>query len=396
LKIGGLMGMTIFSKKILAGIFGMEKIFPIVEVSAEDYFELGQKIGKSAKTRIQAGLKRRKKWLSDLKKFADADRNKRFEPFLSALQQNFPNYYDELKGIAQGAEVDFDLLFTLNLNPELSTMMRAAREEDCSTVMVKSGDRIILGHNEDGSEQYLDLMFLLRAKAPSGIEFFVLSYPGIVSGNGPGINSKGIVHSCNYIGSKKFQEGVPRYFIDRAMLEASTMEQAISFGSHPSRAYSKAHNLVSISEKRAVMIETSIDVGARLAAPDELGRASPAPTGVAIKEVNGILYRTNNYILPEMQDEPEFASYQISSVPRLKALEAELKNIDPEKISAEQVHLALSSHKNDPMSPCRHKNKIIPGATLGQLLFDSSAPQFRFYYQAPCKNIFQEFPKPEG
>ncbi len=377
IKIGGLMAMTVLSKKILAGIFGTERFFPVFEIGAQDYFELGQKIGARAKARVHSGLKRRKKWMADLKKFADADRRKRFDPFLAALKRNFPDYLDELKGIAQGAEVDFDLIFTLNLNPELSAMMRAGREEDCSTVIAKTGDKILLGHNEDGSEQYLDLMFLLKAKTPAGKIFFALTYPGIIPGNGPGINNQGIIHTCNYIGGKKFQEGIPRYFIDRAMLEADSMDQAISFGSHPARAYSQAHNLVSISEKRAVMLESSV-------------------SKVAVKEVNGILPRTNHYILPEMRDEPEFASYQMNSLPRLKALEAELAGISPEQINAELILKSLSSHKNSPISPCRHKNKAVPGATLGTFIFDSAKTEFQFFYQSPCKDLVQKFPRPSG
>jgi len=372
-KLGAVMGMNMLGRKLFSAIFGLGKFFPLFEISGKDYFELGEQIGKNLKNRIQAGLKRRKKWIDEIKNFADADRKTRFEPFLDSLKQNFPHYLEEMKGTARGSELDFDLLFVLNLNPELSAMMRSSREDDCSTVLVKNGDKIVLGHNEDGSEMYIDLMSLLKVKAPSGIDFFVLAYPGIMPGNGPGINSNGILHTCNYIGNKKCKAGVPRYFIDRAMLEAKSMEDAIKLGSHPARAYSQAHNLVSISEKRAVMIESSI-------------------SKVAVREVDGILYRTNNYILPEMQDEQQFASYQASSLPRLKSLEIFFKELSPDQVDESKVHQALSNHDTPFISPCRHKSKLIPGATLGTLLFDSTQSEFKIFYQAPCKNIFQKFP----
>jgi len=347
------------------------RFFSLVEISAQDNFELGEKIGRNFRHQIQLGIKRRKKWLAKLKNFAQEKPKERILPFLSSLKEHFPQYLDELKGIAHGAELDFNLLFILNLNPELGAMMRKAKETNCSTIMVKAQDKILLGHNEDGSEKYLDLMFLLKARTPKG-EFLVLTYPGIIPGNGPGINNYGIIHTCNFIGSKNWQEGVPRYFIDRAMLEAKNMKQAIKTASHPARAYSQAHNLVSVSENRAVLVESSVNK-------------------VAVKEIKGVQIHTNHYLLKEMKQEEEFSLYKAGSLPRLKAIEKELKGLAPNQLDLEKIHQALSIHHNYPFSPCRHPNRIIPGATLGSFLFSSSPKLVRYYYQAPCQNLFKDF-----
>jgi len=376
-KLGGSLIMAmgtqwlVVSRRIWATLKTKYKFFPILEISAQDNFELGEKIGRNFRRQIQLGIKRRKKWLAKLKNFAQEKPKERILPFLASLKEHFPQYLDELKGIAHGAGVDFDLLFILNLNPELNAMMSGGKEENCSTIIVKTQDKILLGHNEDGSEKYLDLMFILRAKTPTG-EFMVLSYPGIIPGNGPGINKNGIIHTCNYIGNKLWQKGVPRYFIDRAMLDAKDMDEAIKTASHPARAYSQAHNLVSIKEKRATLIESSV-------------------RKIAIKEIAGIQIHTNHYLLEEMKSEPEFELYKISSLPRLKALESYLKNFKPKDIDAEIIHQALSSHKNRPACPCRHPNRVIPGATLGTFIFSSSPKLLRFYYQAPCLNVYKDF-----
>jgi len=351
---------------------GGQKFFPLVEISANSYFDLGLELGKTCRSRIQKLLKRRKEWVSNLQKFANADRPRRLLPFLSALKEHFPHYLEEMSGLAQGAEVDSEIIFLLHINPELNAMMLTAKDEDCSTVMVRSGERILLGHNEDGSEHYQGLMFLLKARTPAGAEFFTLAYPGLIPGNGPGVNGFGIIHTCDYIGNKQWQEGVPRYFIDRAMLEARSLNQAMALASHKARAYSQAHNLVSVREKRAVMIESSI-------------------AQVVVKEVNGMVARANHYIFPEMESEPEFASYLKKSGPRLDALSKGLERIQPGQITPELLLKALSSHKNIPLSPCRHRNKEVPGATLGMFLFDSSNPGFRVYCGPPCLNNYRDF-----
>jgi hypothetical protein len=52
------------------------------------------------------------------------------------------------------------------------------------------------------------------------VSYIALVYPGIITGNGPSMNSRGIVQTTNYIGSVKSEVGIPRYIIGRAILEA--------------------------------------------------------------------------------------------------------------------------------------------------------------------------------
>jgi len=349
-----------------------ENYFPLFEISAKSHYEFGIKIGAAAKVQIRQGLIRRKKWLAKLKKFADEKRAQRVAPFIHGLDQCFPEYLEELIGMAEGAGVDFDLLFILNLNPELNAMMLSAREENCSTVMSREGDHVILGHNEDGSEQYLGLMFLIDAELPSGNECFALCYPGIIPGNGPSINSHGMINTCNYIGGKDWRHGVPRYFINRAMLDARSMEDAVAIACHPLRAYPQAHNLISVREKQARMIESSVNKA-------------------VVKDVNGVVARANHYVFREMKSEPEHAPYLKRSGPRLLALSKELEKFAGGKITAGDIGLALSSHRGRPLSPCRHRNKKVGGATLGMFLFDSGTVGFRFYFGGPCRDIFKKF-----
>lgn len=346
--------------------------FPVIEIKAESHLELGFKTGQAAKAQIKEALARRREWIGNLKKFANADRGGRVTPFVEALKRHFPQYLDELTGMAQGAEADLDDLLIINLNPELNAMMQTAKEEDCSTVVVRNKDRVLLGHNEDGSEEYLGLMFLLRAQTPNGTRFMTLCYPGLIPGNGPGINSHGLIHTCDYIGNKQWRAGVPRYFIDRAILEARSIDEAASIASHQARAYSQAHNLISFREKQAVMIETSV-------------------SQALVREVKGMVARANHYLFPEMKCEPEFAQTLKRSRPRQAALEDELRGTRPGRVGPEQILAALSSHRNQPLSPCRHKNRETPGATLGTFIFDGSSDRLEIYFGAPCARVCRVF-----
>lgn len=348
---------------------GGEKSFPFIEFSASDYRELGAVIGETFSAQIRTGLDRRKKFIDLMKSFVQADPVNRYDPFIKSLDKHFPQYLEELKGEAEGAGVPFMDLMVLNLNPELTMMMRkASASPDCSTVISATAGRAILAHNEDGSKAYGDSMFILKIKAPGKVTFLCMSYPGIIAGNAPGFNDQGLAHSCNFIGAKEVRPGVPRYFLDRAMLEARDLDEAVALAAHPARAYSQNHNLLSFTDKKALMVET-------------------APSKYEVKEIQGIACHANHYVLEGMKDVPESAVNVSASAPRYKVLLKESEKIkNRDSVEPKDLVKILSCHKGKPFSPCRHPSKTATGCTLGTAVFDTNDFKVRIYKGNPCKN----------
>jgi isopenicillin-N N-acyltransferase-like protein len=356
---------------------GSDRAFPYLEFSADTYFELGKMIGKTFATQIQIGLSRRRDLIKLMKAFAEADLEGRYQGFIEALKKHFPQYLDELKGEAEGAAVPFFDLMILNLNPEYSMLMRkpssGSEGSDCSTVISRTPDRVILAHNEDGSGAYQDAMYVLKVKAPSGVTFLCMSYPGIIAGNAPGFNDQGIAHSCNFISSKEVKIGVPRYFLDRAMLEARDLDHAVGFAGHPARAYSQNHNLVSYPEKRALMVETT-------------------PSKYEVKEVDGLAFHTNHFVLDEMKDVPESRLAIATSTPRYNVLKKEAGQMaHPTSPEPEDLVKILSSHKGKPFSPCRHPSNTGLGCTLGTAVFDTDKDSMQLFKGNPCNGKHETY-----
>jgi hypothetical protein len=114
-------------------------------------------------------------------------------------------------------------------------MMHGQRDvPGCSTISLVHGDRCLLTHNEDGDKAYADLMFFLHISQPGKPAIFCLSYPGILPGNAPAMNEDGLILTTNYIPSTEWKAGIPRYFLDRAVLDARNLDQAIRTGPSPS------------------------------------------------------------------------------------------------------------------------------------------------------------------
>jgi predicted choloylglycine hydrolase len=351
-----------------------DRSFPYLEFTAPTYFDLGETIGKTFARQIQLGLTRRESWIKKLKEFAEGDMEGRYNGFIRELEEHFPQYLEELKGQAQGAEVPFMDLMVLNLNPEFSALMRnPERILNCSTVMARGADRVMLAHNEDGADAYRDICYILKIKAPSNVTFLCMSYPGIIQGMAPGFNDQGIAHTCNFIGAKEVRIGVPRYFIDRAMLEARSLDEAIKTASHKRRSYSQNHNLVSYKDKRALMIET-------------------APSKYQVKDISGIAVHANHFVMDEMKEVPEFMLNVAASTPRYNILKQEAEKIpDQDMPAADQLVSILATHRGKPFCPCRHPSQTGPGCTLGTALFDTSNNYMKLYKNNPCENKYKKY-----
>ena len=356
--------------------------FPYLEVSGTPE-EIGIQIGRRFGGNIRKGIERRAAWFTELKEYALGTGKRHYDAMLRAAQTHTPGPLMELQGWAKGSEIPFEHLFILNCKSEFDTFMKKELGCDgCSTVVLKDDKRLIVMHNEDGHKAYEDLMFVLRVKPKDGTEFIALTYPSVIEGNAPGINEHGVLVTTNYISSVTVKEGVPRYFLDRMMLEAKTVDEALKLATHPERGYAYHHILASIKEGRAISVE---------ATPDE----------TAVKEIEGLYWHTNHLILPSTKDHPQFQEYtSSSSVPRYQSLSRILGPLkDPAKVTEEQMLDALSDHVGAPYGLCRHPAGDVHGSTLATAVFSTERPDrdktpgqhlMHLYRSNPCRRIAED------
>ncbi|MBW1811555.1 MAG: hypothetical protein JRJ87_25435 [Deltaproteobacteria bacterium] len=350
--------------------------FPYLDVAGTPY-EIGKAIGKRFGLNILQGLERRKDWYFEIRSFMQQDLANRFEPFLAAGRRYFPEIVEELRGLADGSKVDFKDLMALNLKAELSAMMAAKKEETpgCSTLSLADGKRLLIAHNEDGHRAYSDLMFLVRVSQPGKPTFLCLTYPGILCGNGPAMNSAGLIVTTNYISGLSVRPGVPRYFVSRAVLDAGNLKQAVEIVTHPERAFSFHFNIGSKSEQKILSVETSVEKSETY-------------------EVRGLYLHTNHLLLESMQATPQDKAYvETSSMSRYRVLTklVDEQNNQLKNTTGEDLTKMLTAHENSPYSPCRHPTAEVAGTTLASTVFDVLAGSLRLYRGNPCKNRYSQY-----
>ena len=282
-----------------------------------------------------------------------------------ATSTRFPHLMEEVAGLAEGAGVDADDLFAWICRAEISVASDPC-PPGCSTVgLVREGE-MLLAHNEDGSALYEGRMVVLRATPPSQVSFLALVYPGTPAGNGPGLNSRGIVQTTNFISCCAPSEGIPKYLIGRAVLEAESLEEAESIATTEGRAFPWHHNLASLPDARLVSLETW---------PERHNR----------RDVTGAHLHTNHLLHEEMAGLPEKAEYiQRSSGPRLEALQRFLEERPFQ--SREDLIAALSDRRGSPCQVCRHPDDEVPGMTVGTAVYEAPTVEVFLREGPPCQD----------
>lgn len=344
--------------------------FQILEAKGS-YEEIGFQIGNTFKGNIERVIDKRKKWFDKLQTIAGSDEGKLFsKKLLEVTNEHFPQYINELRGMAEGSGLSFDEMWNISINSELNVFEKEPL--GCSTIYYQDDQNAWLTHNEDGDMAYSGEMFIVKASPPSGIEFYTLVYPGTIMGVGPSFNSAGIIETTNFIGTTKANIGIPRFFIGRAILEASSIFAALQIASKTPRAFPWHHNIASMKDGKYLSVETLPD--------GRLGINSPkhfpyVHTNHLINE------NTNDY------DNENVEYKDLSSVSRMRALRREGVLEGRTFKRADDLVNKLSSHEGKPYSPCRHAEGDVTGQTLATAQFDLKKKKARYYAGNPCQSL---------
>jgi isopenicillin-N N-acyltransferase-like protein len=330
------------------------------------YREIGYQIGRTFKKNINKIIKRRIKWHNGLIQILNSGEGRKLsEKLLEFSQKHFPDIIEEIRGIADGAGIHFDFIWAMNIKSELGVLQK--EPPGCSSIFLKNGNNMWLFHNEDGHTTYKDIMFTIKVTPPSGVSYFSMVYPGIITGNGPSLNSQGIVQTTNYISSTRTDIGIPRYIIGRAILEAKNLKEAIQIATFEPRTYPYHHHLASFDEKTYVSVET-------------------IPGTSEVKHPDGIYFHTNHLLLEKTKHyQSEDKEYKNnSSLSRYTVINKKLNQLESDNLQPESFLSILSSHERKPYSPCRHPQEDVLGQTLGTAFFDINKGTFLLYKGNPC------------
>ncbi len=343
-----------------------ENTFEFLEVKGS-YYSIGHQTGKQFGSHIKKLIERRADWHRNLMvKLGSQAGQKRSAEYVQLTKKHFPHILEEIRGLADGSGLHFNAVWAMCIKSELESL--DDEPTGCSTIFHKDREQMWLFHNEDGHAAYCDIMFVLKVIPPSGVNYLSLVYPGIITGNGPSMNSCGIIQATNYIGSTESEIGLPRYVIGRAVLEAKTLDEAFDIVTMEPRAYPYHHNIGHLGEKKYYSLETT-------------------PFVFQAEEPQSTSFHTNHLLFDKTRVyKAEDEQYkQTSSLSRYKVIQQELTGISSGTQAPADYLKILSSHFQAPYSPCRHPLDDVKGATLGTAFFDFNQNTMRLFRGNPCE-----------
>jgi len=226
---------------ILVYLFGLashsqnqvERDIKEITLSGSGY-ALGLQHGSLLKTEIaEIVAKWKQNTTRSFKKDSDAIVNKFFEyaHFDEAIKKWTPDLYEEIRGIADGSEQNFNDIFVLNLLDEFWVYIDDISNHHCSDVGVASvnGSPSYIAQNmdiESYTDGYQTLITLERTdKRP---EQLILTHPGLIALNGMNENGVGVVVNT-IMQLKASAEGLPVAFVIRRIVNTTDQNELIDF-----------------------------------------------------------------------------------------------------------------------------------------------------------------------
>lgn len=224
-------------------------MIPYLEVTGSP-LKIGYNIGKTFKTNIVNILAE----FSDFRKHKAVYSQKRnlIEEMLKISRKACPDIVDEIEGMADGAQVNFDDLFIHNC-------MHMPHWASCSTSIMRNNETIFIAHNEDAHPLLEKYSYFVLVRPNNSVPFFSHCYPGVIPGMSYGFNLAGIVQTCNSLPDPIKSVGIPRMFVGRTIHEkAHTIEEAIGIiQKMQPRSGGASYSLGSQSELNIVNVETT-------------------------------------------------------------------------------------------------------------------------------------------
>ncbi|WP_207540959.1 C45 family autoproteolytic acyltransferase/hydolase [Sabulicella rubraurantiaca] len=313
---------------------------PLIEVSGPPR-ERGRQYGEKAASRIRRGIEHYSEQLGadGLDWPAIRELAREFEPSVARFDADM---LEEMRGIAEGADVEPAAILLLNARTEILKLAKRRRDPDpdgCTAVVVLPGiaaqGKLIQAQNWDWKAECAETAVVLKIRREDGPDVLTFTEAGGLARNG--MNAAGISITANYLESDRDYRsaGVPLALIRRKAL----MEPMLALAMRTIYCTPKsASNNMTVSHAEGVCIDFEC-------APDESFQVHPE---------NGLLVHANHWQSPVALSKLKDTGVVNTPDSLYRDLRVrELLGGKRGRITPEDVKLALFDEFQWPWSVCR-------------------------------------------
>lgn len=336
---------------------------PVLQVRGS-HREVGQQIGARMRPALCRLVERMRQRVPAGLTYRDLVRQG--QVFLAYSRGVYPQYVEELEGIAEGADLPLEELF-LGMCEELwePTFWRRGCTDFAARGRATVDGSTLLAHTNDEAPEREEGLVILRVQAGDEPEFLGVSLGGL--GFSAGFNAAGIALTGNEVLARDVRPGVPRLLIVRAILAARRLGEAMDVCLLPQRA-SNYNNIIADRWGEVYSVEGS------------------ATDYEALYIEDDILAHANHYLSPAMRhleaDRNDIGGSILRYHRAIRLLRENFGQLSPERFMA-----LLADHANYPASICKHG---IESVTVFSIIIDVTHLRAWIGRGRPCETTYTE------
>jgi isopenicillin-N N-acyltransferase-like protein len=325
----------------------------------------------------------------------------RFEAPIAAFR---PSYVAEMRGIADGAGIDFADVLAINVRTEVMFSAKARQAAaagqppaageapvrsgpaECSSFAVAPAPGqpgpTLLGQNWDWLPHSAETVVVLEARQDDGPDFITVVEAGLLAKTGMNASGLALVTNALVTADDLGEPGLPYHVMLRAIMDCENVSDAIATLQSGFRS-SSANYLLAHRDGVAIDVEAS---------PGDFSRLYFLYPDGSYHGGNGILLHTNHFLADRFARTDVSIWVMPDSPVRLQRLRAGVQAA-PE-LSLDTFRALLSDHANYPSGVCCHPDpKMAPadqGMTVTSVLMDLSAGRMWISDGNPCTAPYRE------
>ena len=370
-----------------------QKNIQIVEISGAPY-ERGFQYGQAVNEMIHKAVKDWKLALHRNHLLDPEDYIKSFlayENFKTAIENHAPGMLDEVRGIADGAQIDFDTMYAFQLADEewtygVKELLWKKKNgnqldkigQNCSTLGIygQKDSPSYLAQNMDTPAWTRKYPILLKINY-DGFQVICLTYPGLIAM--AGLNTSGTGICCNTLFNLNHcQNGLPIAFAVRRALEMQSFTKTVDF--IKSVKYASGQNFTIGCKKKISAFECSANKVVQYVPDRKMSR---------VFHTNHAIVNDDNSFFKKYKSQKS-ADFQASgpdnSQLRYSALDKRLgKHID--KVSINDIKAALRSHDDPHNTVCVDTPTVL---TFASIIYEfGKNPKLQITQGPPCRSKYE-------
>lgn len=349
---------------------------PLIEVSGS-HREMGRQIGEARRAQVQHSIVNARKLIElsynvlELTWEGARIQSRKYLPF---AEERYPQYVDEMRGIAEGANVEFDDIVTLNTMEAVT--MDALHLTRCTSFAVNeertADGHVLAAHNEDWLPEDEEDVYVVSARPQDEPPFLSMTYGGLLPN--VGFNAYGLAQLIDSVYPSDSRIGIPRLVVARAVLSSRRISGAMGRALVKHRAAGYNHLLAHESGELY-----SIEVSAR--------------RFDILHGTDGYIVHTNHYLSPHMKDVEGAPEELLSS--RVRYFRANRLLRQSSAHSIKNLQNIQKDHVNLPNSICNHNIEGIDPldreSTITALVIDLTAREMHICWGNPCQNAYHTY-----